>query len=72
MKAKAKFLIHGPFYLNNGKQIQFWEDKWLGNYSLQEQYPTLYNIAKKKKCDSRERLKHIVSECLLSMIPNTK
>jgi hypothetical protein len=48
MKAKTKFLIHGPFYLNNGKQIQFWEDKWLGNYSLQEQYPTLYNIAKKK------------------------
>jgi hypothetical protein len=27
MKAKEAFLMHGSFNLNNGKQIQFWEDK---------------------------------------------
>jgi hypothetical protein len=48
MKAKANFLMHGSFRLNNGKQIRFWEDKWLGNHSFQEQYPTLYNIVRRK------------------------
>jgi hypothetical protein len=31
MKAKENFLIHESFQLNNEKQIQFWEDKWLGH-----------------------------------------
>jgi hypothetical protein len=34
MKAKEAFLMYGSFSLNNGKQIRFWEDKWLGSYSF--------------------------------------
>jgi hypothetical protein len=48
MKAKDNFLMHGSFRLNNGKQIRFWEDKWLGNYSFKHQYPSLYNIVRRK------------------------
>jgi hypothetical protein len=48
MKAKEAFLVYGSFRLNNGKQIRFWKDKWLGNYSFQHQYPSLYNIVRRK------------------------
>jgi hypothetical protein len=48
MKAKEAFLMHGSFHLNNGKQIRFLEDKWLGNYSFKDQYPSLYNISRRK------------------------
>jgi hypothetical protein len=48
MKAKDNFLMHGSFRLNNEKQIRFWEDKWLGNYSFKHQYPSLYNIVRRK------------------------
>jgi hypothetical protein len=48
MNAKPDFLRYGPFQIKNGKQIHFWEDKWLGNYSFQHQYPTLYNIVRRK------------------------
>jgi hypothetical protein len=48
MEAKQIFLRYGSFHLNNGKQIRFWEDKWLGNSSLQQQYPSLYNIVRNK------------------------
>jgi hypothetical protein len=48
MKAKDAFLLYESFHLNNGKQIRFWEDKWLGNYSFKDQYPSLYNIVRKK------------------------
>jgi hypothetical protein len=60
IKAKANFLIQGSFRLNNGKQIRFWEDKWLGNYSFQEQYPSLYNIVRRKSA---------TVESVLSTIP---
>jgi hypothetical protein len=46
MKVKEAFLMHGSFRLNNGKQIWFWEDKWIGNYSFKDQYPSLYNIVR--------------------------
>jgi hypothetical protein len=48
MNAKPDFLRYGPYQIKNGKQIRFWEDKWLGNYSFQHQYPTLYNIVRRK------------------------
>jgi hypothetical protein len=48
MDAKQSFLRYGSFQLNNGKQIRFWEDKWLGNSSFQYQYPSVYNIVRKK------------------------
>jgi hypothetical protein len=47
MKAKDHFL-ESTFNIHNGEQIRFWEDKWLGNFTLKEQYPSLYNIARKK------------------------
>jgi hypothetical protein len=47
MNAKSSFLRYGSFHLNNRKQIRFWEDKWLGNFSFQQQYPSLYNIVRK-------------------------
>jgi hypothetical protein len=48
MNAKPSFLRYGSFLLNNGKQIRFWEDKWLGNFSFQQQYPSLFNIVQKR------------------------
>ena len=48
MKVKDTFLNHGSFHLNDGNQIRFWEDKWIGNHTLREQYPNLYNIVRKK------------------------
>jgi hypothetical protein len=48
MKVKPKFLMYGSFQLNNGKQIRFWEDQWLGTHSFKQQYPSLYNIVRKK------------------------
>jgi hypothetical protein len=34
--------------LQNGKQIRFWEDIWLGANALKDQYPNLYNIVRQK------------------------
>ena len=48
MKVKDKFLNLGSFQLNNGENIRFWEDKWLGNFTLSQQYASLYNIVRKK------------------------
>jgi hypothetical protein len=48
MNIKDKFLSMGNFKLQDGKQIRFWEDKWLGDNTLKEQYPNLYNIVPKK------------------------
>jgi hypothetical protein len=44
MAAKPNFFRFGHFSIKDGSQIRFWEDKWLGNTSLREQYPVLYNI----------------------------
>jgi hypothetical protein len=35
MNAKPDFLQYGSFQIQSGRQIRFWEDKWLGNYSFQ-------------------------------------
>jgi hypothetical protein len=48
MKVKDTFLNLGSFILKNGTQIRFWEDRWLGLQPLMTQYPSLYNIARKK------------------------
>lgn len=34
--------------MQNGTQIRFWEDIWLGHRPLKEQYPILYNIVMNK------------------------
>jgi len=48
MKVKDNFLSYVSFHLNDGNYIKFWEDKWLGNHTLREQYPALFNIVRKK------------------------
>jgi hypothetical protein len=48
MNAKDQFLNFGYFILQNGAQIRFWEDKWLGDSTLKEQYLNLYIIVRNK------------------------
>jgi hypothetical protein len=48
MKAKQEFLRFGSFIINDGPQVRFWEVIWLGNSSLKDQYPGLYNITRSK------------------------
>jgi hypothetical protein len=46
VKVKDEFLNLGHFCLNNGCNISFWGDKWLGNYPLKELYPSLFAITR--------------------------
>jgi hypothetical protein len=48
MAAKKYFFGLGSFSIRDGSEIRFWEDKWLGNATLHEQYPSLYNIIRHK------------------------
>ena len=48
MATKKHFFRFGSFIIKDGTEIRFWEDKWLGNATLQEQYPALYNIVRHK------------------------
>ena len=49
MKVKNDFLKFGTFTIKNGSQVRFWEDIWLENRPLRQQYPQLYNIVSKKQ-----------------------
>ena len=49
MKVKSNFLRFGSFTIKSGAQIRFWEDIWLGNRPLCQQYPQLYNMVRKKR-----------------------
>jgi hypothetical protein len=49
MKIKEEFLNRGSFTVGNGEDTRFREDVWLGNKSLAEQYPYLYNIVQRKQ-----------------------
>jgi hypothetical protein len=48
MKVKDEFFKHGSFAVNNGMSARFWEDTWLGNRPLADQYPFLYSIVRNK------------------------
>ena len=48
MEIKEQFFQRGKFQINNGEQTRFWEDLWLGNKPLMQQYPSLYNIVRRK------------------------
>ena len=48
MATKKFFSPYGSFSIKNGSEIRFWEDKWLGNTTLREQYPALYNVVRHK------------------------
>ena len=48
MKIKDGFLGLSTFVLHNGTSTWFWKDKWLGDCTLKQQFPSWYNIARKK------------------------
>jgi hypothetical protein len=62
----------GNFIVQDGKQIKFWEDRWLGAATLKVEYPNLYNIARKKKCDSSINFQHNTAKCLFSEKPSDR
>jgi hypothetical protein len=56
MKVKLTFLRFSSFLIKDGSQVRFWEDAWLDGSSLKDQYPALYNIARKKFISISEAL----------------
>jgi hypothetical protein len=44
MRVKDDFFSRGFFKVGNGSDTRFWEDIWLGDTSLAQQYPVLSNI----------------------------
>ncbi|WVZ90481.1 hypothetical protein U9M48_036780 [Paspalum notatum var. saurae] len=48
MKVKLDFLRFRTFLVKDGSQVRFWEDTWLDEAPLKDQYPSLYNIARPK------------------------
>jgi hypothetical protein len=48
MGVKDNFFKCGSFVIGDGSGTRFWEDVWLGNTSLANQYPSLYNIVRTK------------------------
>jgi hypothetical protein len=48
MRVKNEFFNRGSFKVGDGTSVLFWEDIWLGESSLANQYPSLYNIVQRK------------------------
>ena len=48
MGVEGQFLNLGRFKLVSGNQIGFWEDKWLRNQKLKDQFSNLLNIVRRK------------------------
>jgi hypothetical protein len=48
MATKKFFFSLGTFFIKDGSEIRFWEDRWLRATSLREQYTSLYNILRHK------------------------
>ncbi|GKA30636.1 RNA-directed DNA polymerase, eukaryota [Tanacetum coccineum] len=40
--------------VNNGASMKFWYDTWVGNVSLQQQYPRLFRLALNRDCMIRD------------------
>ncbi|WVZ63479.1 LOW QUALITY PROTEIN: hypothetical protein U9M48_013106 [Paspalum notatum var. saurae] len=57
----SRIMKFGSFIVMDGSQIHFWEDKWLGQKTLREQYPCPYNIARSKKCNYCRSSRHITT-----------
>jgi hypothetical protein len=47
MNVMEEFLSMGNFILHDGRQIRFWEGRWLSVNTLKDQYP-LYTILLEK------------------------
>jgi hypothetical protein len=63
MEVKNNLLSCGIFKLQNREQIISWEDNWLGNTSLKNQYPTLYNLVIRK----HDTVKKVMSSAPLNI-----
>jgi hypothetical protein len=48
MKVKDDFFQRGSFVVRDDMKTRFWEDTWLGDTPLADQYPSLYNIVRTK------------------------
>jgi hypothetical protein len=48
MRVKDDFFERGFFEIGNGLTVRFWEDVWLGDTSLAQLFPSLYNIVQRK------------------------
>jgi hypothetical protein len=48
LRAKEDFFSQGSFKIGNGHMARFLEDTWLGDLPLAIQYPSLYNIVRRK------------------------
>jgi hypothetical protein len=48
MRVKEEFFSRGFFKIGDGLSTRFWEDVWLGDAPLAQQYPSLFNIAQRK------------------------
>ena len=48
MGVEGQFLNLGRFKLVSGNQIEFWEDKWLRDQKLKDQFSNLLNIVRRK------------------------
>jgi hypothetical protein len=44
----SEFFARGFFKVGCGSAVRFWEDVWLGDSLLANQYPSLYNIVQHK------------------------
>jgi hypothetical protein len=56
MNVKNDFLSMGSFIMQDGKEIKFWEDIWLGDTTLKVQYPNLFHIVRRKSATVAEIL----------------
>ena len=59
MKVKDDFFQRGSFRVGNGQSTRFWEDTWLGDTPLADQYSMLYNVVRRKNVLVADVLAHI-------------
>jgi hypothetical protein len=49
MNVKDSFMSFGSFRVKDRSQTHFWMDTWLGNQSLKDKFPSLFNIVRRKQ-----------------------
>jgi hypothetical protein len=49
MNVKDSFMSFGSFRVKDRSQTHFWMDTWLGNQSLKDKFPSLFNIMRRKQ-----------------------
>ena len=63
MRVKDDFFSRGYFKIGDGTQVRFWEDVWLGDTPLANQYPSLYNIVHHKNL----KVAHVLAQTPLNI-----